>query len=234
MAGPTGTASGASPASGGTFLDALGDEAHRELRRRAVVRRFARGAAIAHAGQLGDRVLVLLAGHVKLTRVTAEGRDVLLAVRGPGDLVGEQSAIDGGVRSASIVALDAVEALAIAPDDFLAYVTSVPEAALYVLRNLNERLRDADRKRVEHAAHDVVGRLSARIVELCERFGDDAPDGVRIELPLTQEDLAGWVGASREATSRALHQMRELGWVTTARRSIVCHDLAALRRRAEG
>ncbi len=218
-----------------TFLDALGEEDQRELRRRAVVRRFARGSAIAHANQLGDRVLVLLDGHVKLTRVTPEGRDVLLAVRGPGDLVGEQSAIDGAVRSASIVALDAVEALAIAPDDFLSYVTTVPDAALYVMRNLNERLRDADRKRVEHAAHDVVGRLSARIIELCERFGVEHEDGgLRIDLPLTQEDLAGWVGASREATSRALQQMRELGWVTTARRSVVCHDVAAVRRRAEG
>ncbi|EHN11657.1 transcriptional regulator Crp/Fnr family [Patulibacter medicamentivorans] len=234
MAGPTRTVDGASRGVGGTFLDALGEDAQRELRRRAVVRRFPRGNAIAHAGQVGDRVLVLVSGHVKLTRVTAEGRDVLLAVRGPGDLVGEQSAIDGDVRSASIVALDAVEALAIAPDDFLNYVTTVPDAALYVMRNLNDRLRDADRKRVEHAAHDVVGRLSARIVELCERFGDEAPDGTRIDLPLTQEDLAGWVGASREATSRGLHQMRELGWVTTARRSIVCHDLVALRRRAEG
>lgn len=219
-----------------TFLDALQEEQRRELRRRATPRRFARGSALAHTGQAGDRVFVLTTGHVKLTRVTPEGRDVMLALRGPGDLVGEQSAIDGEVRSATITALDAVEALAIAPTDFLNYVTTVPDAALYVMRTLAERLRDADGKRVEHAAHDVVGRLSVRIGELCERFGVPAPDGsgTRIDLPLTQEDLAGWVGASRESTARALSQMRDLGWVTTARRSIVCHDPEALRRRAGG
>jgi CRP-like cAMP-binding protein len=231
---PVPDARSAPPAPAATFLDVLQEEQRRELRRRATPRRFPRGAALAHAGQLGDRVFVLTAGHVKLTRLTPEGRDVLLAVRGPGDLVGEQSAIDGEVRSATITALDAVEALAVAPADFLGYVTSVPAAALYVMRTLAERLRDADGKRVEHAAHDVVGRLSARIGELCDRFGVPEPDGggTRIDLPLTQEDLAGWVGASRESTARALGQMRDLGWVTTARRSIVCHDPEALRRRA--
>lgn len=218
-----------------TFLDALQEDQRRELRRRATPRRFARGSALAHTGQAGDRVFVLTSGHVKLTRVTPEGRDVMLALRGPGDLVGEQSAIDGEVRSATITALDAVDALAIAPADFLNYVTTVPDAALYVLRTLAERLRDADGKRVEHAAHDVVGRLSVRIGELCDRFGvPDQGGGTKIDLPLTQEDLAGWVGASRESTARALGQMRDLGWVTTARRSIVCHDPEALRRRAGG
>lgn len=219
-----------------TFLDALQERQRQELRRRATPRRFPRGAALAHAGQVGDRVFVLTAGHVKLTRVTPEGRDVLLALRGPGDLIGEQSAIDGQVRSATMTALDAVEALAITPQDFLGYVTTVPDAAHYVMRTLAERLRDADGKRVEHAAHDVVGRLCVRIGELCARFGVPEADGTstRIDLPLTQEDLAGWVGASRESTARALSQMRDLGWVTTARRSLVCHDPEAMRRRAGG
>lgn len=215
-----------------TFLDALGETDRQTLRSRGTMRSFARGAALAHAGQAGDRVLILSAGHVKLLRVTDDGRDVLLAVRGPGDLVGEQSAIDGLPRSASIVALGPVEALALDTEDFLTFVTATPDASLYVMRLLTARLRDADAKRVGYAAQDVVGRLAARLCELSERFGESTADGVRIDLPLTQEDLAGWVGASREATSRALAQMRDLGWVTTARRALTCHDLDALRRRA--
>src|SRR5689334_14717734 len=104
---------------GGTFLEALETDHRQALQARGTVRRFPRGNALAHSGQIGDRVLILLDGHVKLTRVTDDGRDVLLAIRGPGDLVGEQSAIDGLPRSASVVALDAVEALALTPDDFL-------------------------------------------------------------------------------------------------------------------
>lgn len=216
-----------------TFLDALGEGDRATLRARGTVRQFARGAAIAHAGQRGDRVLIILGGHVRIARVTDDGREVLLAVRGPGDLVGEQSALDGEPRSASIGALDAVEALAVTPEDFLGFVTATPEAALYVMRLLNARLRDADSKRVGYTAQDVVGRLAARLVELSERFGEAQADGgVRIELPLTQEDLASWVGASREATARALGQMRDLGWVSTARRAITCQDVDALRRRS--
>jgi CRP/FNR family transcriptional regulator, cyclic AMP receptor protein len=216
----------------GTFLDALDEATRDELRRRGTPRRFPRGAALGHANTAADRVLVVLGGHVKLLRVTDDGRDVLLAVRGPGDLVGEQGAIEGVPRSASIVALDAVEVLAIAPADFLGVVTSNPDAALFIMRMLAARLRDADAKRVGFAGQDVVGRLAERLVELCERFGEPAEDGTRIDLPLTQEDLAGWIGASREAASRALQQMRGLGWVTTGRRAITCHDVEALRRRA--
>jgi CRP-like cAMP-binding protein len=217
---------------GGTFLDALSEGDVLALRERATLRQFSRGTALAHAGQVGDRVLVLLEGHVKLVRVTEDGRDVLLGIRGPGELVGEQSAIDGAPRSASIVALDGVQALALATADFLAFLTATPDASLYVMRLLVSRLRDADRKRVEYAAQDVVGRLAGRLVELVQRFGSGNGEAVRIELPLTQEDLAGWVGASREATSRALQQMRSLGWVTTERRAITVHDVEGLTRRA--
>lgn len=215
-----------------TFLDALGSEDAAELRRRATVRSFKRGAPLAHVGQVGDRVLVIVSGHVKVVRPTEQGRDVMLALRGPGDLVGEQAALDGEPRSASIVALEPVEALALTAADFLAFATSRPPAARFLLQMLAARLRDADAKRLEHAASDVLGRLAQRLVELCERCGRPADDGVHIELPLTQEDLASWIGTSRESASRALQQMRDLGWVSTARRAIVVRDLAAVRARS--
>jgi CRP/FNR family transcriptional regulator, cyclic AMP receptor protein len=215
-----------------TFLDALSPDEAAELRRRATPRSFKRGAALAHVDQIGDRVLVITRGHVKVTRPTDQGRDVMLALRGPGDLVGEQAALDGLPRSASMVALGPVEALALSADDFLAFATSRPDAAGYLLRMLATRLRDADAKRLEHAGQDVLGRLAVRLVELVERCGEPADDGILIDLPLTQEDLASWVGSSREAVARALQQMRDLGWVTTARRAIVVRDLAAVKARA--
>jgi len=72
---------------GATFLAALSEDEVQALRERATTRKFSRGTAVAHAGQAGDRVIVVLSGHVKLIRVTEDGRDVLLAIRGPGDLV---------------------------------------------------------------------------------------------------------------------------------------------------
>ena len=72
------------------------------------------------------------------------------------------------------------------------------------MRALIGRLRDADRKRIEFGAYDTTGRVAARLVELAERFGEPTEDGLRIGLPFSQDELAGWTGASREAVSKAL------------------------------
>ena len=175
---------------------------------------------------------MLLAGRVKVTCITSDGREVVLGFRGPGELVGELSAIDGRPRSGGITALEIVETLTIPAADFQAYLGRHPRVAMLVMRMLTERLRDADRKRIEFAAADTTGRVAARLVELAERFGVEEEGGVAIDLPLTQEELAGWCGASREATAKALHTLRSLGWVDTARRRLTVHDLASLRARA--
>lgn len=215
-----------------SFLDALEPPAHTALRERATLRRVPRGGALFHEQTVPSSVAVLVAGRVKLTRVTAEGRDVLLAIRGPGELLGEQSAIDGAPRSATAVALEPVEALTLSASDFLAFVSRTPSAALFVLRLLSRRLRDADDKRTGDAAHDTLGRVAARLVELAERYGDGPDDCVRIDLDITQEDLASWTGTSREGVGRALQTLRSLGWVQTARRSITILDMDGLRGRA--
>jgi CRP-like cAMP-binding protein len=213
------------------FLAVLDGDEQRSLRERGTVRKFPKGSALFHAGQESDRVLVVLSGHVKLVRATDDGREVMLALRGPGELLGEQSALDGDARSASAVAIEPVEALAVSTPDFLSFVSRTPAAAMFVMKLLSARLRDADRKRLEFSAQDSVGRLASRLVELCEAYGEKVEAGLKIDLPLTQEDLAGWTGSSREAVSRALQQLRGLGWVETGRRSITVLDIDALRKR---
>ena len=130
------------------------------------------------------------------------------------------------------MSIEPVEALAIAAADFRAFLVEHPELGLMLLEMLSRRLRDADRKRVEYGAHDTVGRVAARLLELAEEYGDEDPKGIRIGLPISQEELAGWTGASREAVSRALHTLRSAGWVVTERRRITVCDPDALRRRS--
>jgi CRP/FNR family cyclic AMP-dependent transcriptional regulator len=214
------------------FLAVLDPEQSEALREHAIVRSFRKGQAIFHQGGSSDRVVVLLKGRVKVTSLTEEGKEIVLAFRGPGDLLGELSALDGEARSASVEAIEPVEALAIPASDFRSYLISHPEVALLLLRMLSRRLRDADRKRVEYGAHDTVGRVSARLVELAERYGEPVKRGLQIGLPISQEELAGWTGASREAVSKALQTLRKVGWVVTERRRITVLDLEALRRRS--
>jgi CRP/FNR family cyclic AMP-dependent transcriptional regulator len=102
--------------------------------------------------------------------------------------------------------------------------------ALAMLRIVSERLFAADRRSIEFAAFDVLGRVSRRLSDLAEAVGRTVPEGVEIAIPLTQEELASWTGASREAVSRALGTLRGLGWIAVDRRRITVRDLDALSR----
>jgi len=219
-------------AGGEVFLPALSPDERDALRGPSIVRSFARGAALFHERQAADRVLVLLEGCVKLTSLSDSGKEVVLAIRGPGDLLGELAAIDGEPRSATATALEPVTAMSIPASDFQRFLQQHPRVALTLLKVVTRRLRDADRKRVEFASEDSMTRVAGRIVELSERFGDEVAQGLEIDLPISQEELAGWTGCSRDSVVNALQAMRGLGWIETHRRRIVVRDIDALRRHA--
>jgi CRP-like cAMP-binding protein len=215
-----------------TFLDGLTHEQLDALRAVATARSNARGAVLFHEQQQSDGVIAITAGCVKLSRISDEGREVILGIRGSGELIGEMSGFDGEPRSATATALEPLDVLIIRVEDFHTFLRETPDAALLVIRVLSRRLRDADRKRFEFASQDTMGRVAARLVELAERYGEETESGIRIDLPLSQEEIAGWAGSSREAVSKALGAMRELGWLETHRRSITVREIEALRRRS--
>lgn len=216
-----------------SFLERLVAEDRDALTALGRRRALKRSTTLFTEGDTSDRVVIVVSGRVKVSYFTEDGREVVLAVRGPGELLGEFSAIDGEPRSATATALDDVEALMIGAEDFRSFVRERPTAAFALLELVVARLRDADRKRIEFAAHDTVGRVARRLVEMAERFGTPDERGTRIDLPLSQDELAGWTGASREAVSKALQHLRGRGWIETGRRNIIVLDLHGLRSRAE-
>lgn len=216
------------------FLAGLDDAARAALSARGRHRRWPAGATLFLEGDRSSTVVVVVTGRVKVFSITEQGEEVVLAVRGPGALLGELSAIDGTERGASVAALEPVVALVVPVPDFVAFLSSEPGAAMALLRLVTSRLRDADRKRVEFGAFDIAARVAGRLVELADRFGEPVPDGVRIPVPLSQDELAGWVGASREAVAKALRVLRDRGLLTTGRRTMTVLDLDGLRRRARG
>src|SRR5690349_16527932 len=102
---------------GRPFLDRLGPDEVSALRARAIARRFERGATLMHHDEVPGRVLVIESGHAKVTLLSEDGREVILAFRGPGDVLGEISALGGEPRSATVRALEPIDALAVAADD---------------------------------------------------------------------------------------------------------------------
>jgi CRP/FNR family cyclic AMP-dependent transcriptional regulator len=211
------------------FLAELTADEQAELRELGSVRRYKRGDVLFHQGDDAGAVLVILAGHVKAAMLS-DGREVILAFPGPGELLGELSAVDGQPRSGTVRAVDDVEALVIPGSAFRAVLEHRPRIAFVLLRSVIERLRTADRQRVDYAVNDVCVRVAGRLVELCDRFGSEDGAGVEIGLSLTQDELAAWAGASREAVAKAMALLRTLGWVQTERRRILVLDLDSLRR----
>jgi CRP/FNR family transcriptional regulator, cyclic AMP receptor protein len=216
----------------GSFV-ALLDEAEREALYRLGIRRaFPRGSLLMFEQEPGERVMILLAGRVKITRLAEDGREVLLGIRDPGDVLGELAFIDGHPRIASATALEEVQAVVMPASTFRVHLESTPRVAVVLLEVVARRVREATVKLSQAGASDVIGRLAARIVELAERYGVASDGGVVIKLPLSQEELAAWTGASRAGVAHALQTLRTLGWVQTARRSMIVSDLDALKARA--
>jgi CRP/FNR family cyclic AMP-dependent transcriptional regulator len=213
------------------YLDRLPPDELAALRALGRRRRWPRGTAIFNEGHRSEWVAIVTIGRTKVSYFTDEGDEVVLAIRGPGALLGDLSAIDGEPPSATVTALEPTETILIPVRDFVGFLESHPNAATLMLRVLAHRLRDADRKRIEFGSSDTLSRVARRLVELATRFGKETEGGVRIDLPMTQDELAGWAGSSREAVSKALRTLRTRGWIETHRRSITVRDLEALKQR---
>ena len=216
----------------GGFLGALADAARERFLGSGRRRKFQTGDTLFHEGDASDWLAVLLSGRVKASYFTETGQEIVLGIRDPGDLLGDLSALDREPRSATVSAMEPVEVLTLTGDEFRAQLEAQPEIAMTLINTLISRLRDADVKRVEFGAYDSIGRVARRLVELADRFGEESKEGLIITVPLSQQELAGWTGSSRESVAKALQALRRLGWIDTNRRQFVVKDLAALRRRS--
>ncbi|HET9257365.1 MAG TPA: Crp/Fnr family transcriptional regulator [Pseudonocardiaceae bacterium] len=200
------------------------------LERRGYRRGYERGEVLFFEGDPGGSVVALREGRAKVSVQTLPGRELLLAVKGPGELLGEMSALDGRPRSATATAMEPVQALVVSASVFHEFLGAHPQVTLRLLRTLVTELRETDKLLADRDAGDTISRTAIRLVYLAGRYGEHNGGGTHVGLDLTHEDLASWIGVSREAASRALSQLRGAGYITTERRSITVTDLAGLRR----
>jgi CRP-like cAMP-binding protein len=214
------------------FVRRMPAEAVAEFERLGARRRFPSGSTLFIEGDPAHEVLVLLAGALKVSVGSAEGREVLLDVFEPGVFVGELSVIDGGLRSATVTALSPVEVLTIAADAFNEFLDRHPQVLRLLMVEVIGRLRTRVRHQLEFGAGDALGRVCARLAELADRYGEPEARMILIRSPVSQADLAGWTGLSREAVVKALRALRQLGWVDNRGRAILIRDPDSVRQRA--
>jgi CRP-like cAMP-binding protein len=183
-------------------------------------------------GDEAHDVLIVRSGQVKISAVGLDGREVVLDVLGPEDILGELSAIDGERRSATATALTQTSVTVIEIERFRSFVSERPSVAVELLRSVTERLRGTSRRQVEFGTVDGLGRVCARLVDLMARYGRPDGAGVAITAPLSQQEIGSWAGLSREAVVKALHALRCLGWIETHGRTITVADPTAVRARS--
>lgn len=202
------------------FLSALTDQERAAFAAVGRDRRFAPGEAVFHEGDDASGVIAIVSGRAKVAAAGAAGREVVLRFAGAGELVGELSAVAGRPRTATVTALGPLETVAVRTADFRQFLAEHPRLASLMYERLAVLLAEANRQLVDFATRDVTARIAGRLLELAETAGEPDGSAVRITLPLSQDELAAWAGASREAVARSLHLLRELGWIETRRREI--------------
>ena len=190
------------------------------------VRRYDKGEVLMHQGDPGSHVLALTVGRVKITRVDPDGNELVLAIRGPGELVGEMAVLGYTVRSATVTALAPCVTSMLASANFLRIVREKRVEGT-LLRHVIARYRES-----EDARADLAGLTAMqRIAKVLFRFAT-VVNGEHPELDLSQDELAGASGLSRASVAAALATFRQQGLIITGRRSLVISDLAKLRASA--
>ena len=216
---------------GSTFLGLLSDSALTTLIRSGRTRQYSAGAIICRRGDIGDSVLVVLSGSLKIRNTTHDGRDVGLNFLGVGDVAGEIAVLDGGERTADIVALENAEVFVIQRREILPILTTHPQAMLAIVEVLCDKLRNAT-SIIEDSTHEMLGRVARGLMRLARQHGRRRKDRTRINLKLSQAELGSYLGLSRANVSRQLTELKASGAIEIDGAYIVIIDEALLTKAA--
>ncbi|HWL36903.1 MAG TPA: Crp/Fnr family transcriptional regulator [Frankiaceae bacterium] len=215
------------------LFSGLDDEAWAALYARLTTAALARGETLFREGDPGEALHVVADGKVKICRTSGDGRENVIAILGPGDLLGELAIFDSQPRGATAAAVVDSTLAALGKDDFHAWLAEYPAVASSLLHALAVRLRQTNEAMADLVFADVPGRIAKTLLGLAERFGQpDDGGGIRVAHDLTQEELAQLVGASRETVNKALSDFAARGWLRLDNKAVVILDRERLERRA--
>jgi CRP-like cAMP-binding protein len=213
------------------LFSGLGTESRLAIAHSLRTRRFRKGEVLFHEGDPGDSLFIVASGAVKVVVPSDEGDEAILATIRRGDFLGELALLDGAPRSASAIALEPTETLALPRVRFSALVASEPAIRDALLSSLAAELRRLTAHVAELHFLDLTGRLAARLARLAEEHGSrDADGSIRLDAPLTQSDVAAMIGATRQSVNKLLGEFVADGLLRMDHETIVIPDLDALLR----
>lgn len=212
------------------FAD-MADEEIRDLMAVARRRTFRSGEVIFHRDDPGEVLYTIKEGKVKICRISPDGQEISLAVLGAGEYFGEFSLYDGLSRSADAIAIEKVECYTLQRSDFRQAIIKNPQIAIQVLEGLSKRIRNTDQMVEDLIFLDVYGRVAKKLLELADVHGIKGEQGIRIDVRLTQQELASMVGASRESVNKVMGYFTDKGYISTDKHRITLHKISELKRR---
>jgi CRP/FNR family transcriptional regulator len=212
-----------------TFAE-LGEEELSRVASAAVPRRFEPGQVVFREGDSSDTCYIVRAGHARAVRAHPDGRTLTLANFGPGDIFGELAMFDDELRSATVEAIDAVEAVAILGPDMRRLLRQHPEIAVKLLTAVARRLRMANDRLARQSFSTVQSRVATVLRELVSEAQREGAEAGEVLVTATQAELAQLAGSSRESASRFLAVLERAGVISQGRGRLTVHDPDALER----
>jgi CRP/FNR family cyclic AMP-dependent transcriptional regulator len=190
-----------------------------------------KGDILFRNGEEGHSLYMIIAGKIKIVRQSRDGDEMILAVLSAGDFCGEMALLDGLSRSADAVAAEETHLYGLNRKDFLAYVMNNETAVKAILSALSKRLRRADDLLEDIFFLNISMRLAKKLIELAMSSDLQQQGNEPIKLSISQKDLAGMIGATRESVNKELRTLREKNLISLSGRAILIHNLEALRQR---
>lgn len=195
-----------------------------KLLRFAKIKPFKPKEVIFHKGDEGRQLFAILNGRVQISTLSGEGKEMTFIILEAGDLFGEISVLDGRERTATATALQPTELLAIERRDFIPFIEQHPKIAVKMLAALCERIRLTDELIEDALFLNLPSRLAKKLLALAETYGEETPEGVRINLKLSQTELGNLVSTSRESICKQFGAWQEKGLITFDRGHITIHQ----------
>ena len=189
-----------------------------------VAKHFENGNYIFLEESEGEQCFFVLEGSVKVTRLSKDGREVILAMLNEGDFFGEMSLLDGESRSANVIALEKTKVLTLDRNDFIAVVNDYPQIAVQLLKELARRLRKSDRQIASLSLSDAEKRIALCIIRFADEQGVIQNGKVSIPKTPIQQDIANMAGTSRETVSRALGLLEKEDLIERHGRELIILD----------
>jgi len=221
-------------ASGSVLMASMDEVDCRSLFATARQRSFAAGQTVFAQGEAGSFVMLIEAGRVEVSVTSLSGRKSVLAHMGPGEVLGEIAALDGGERSADAVAAGAVTGLVLSRTNILKFVAERPNVAQAIIRELCRKVRNASDMFTTQAVTDGGPRLARALLRLFDKWGEPTTEGLRLAERFSQTELGEFSGLARENVNRHLKSWVDGGLLAQDKRELILLDRAALEDVAEG